>query len=161
MKKTNLICAAVLLMTLIISGCKKEYSNPASTLTGKSTTTAAVPDSMIITPEGLMPKSQVHLIEDGYRLELRNGHVLKIETATGLTSEDFGAVQIAAPNGKNSQPNSISRGFNNRNALAPSGNGWVTYSEWGNMASQPINYFSTNWNVPTAPPKNPGPDRRP
>src|SRR6266567_3524187 len=148
---------AIVIAIFFIGACKKESVFQSSTSShGKTITTNTVADSMMLTPEGLMPKSHVHLVENGYRLEIRAGHMLKIQTATNKLMEDFGKIEAPPGGQKNNLQNPINSNFNGLKSMAPSGNGWVTYSEWGNGNGQPINLFSTNWIVPGTPGTNDG-----
>lgn len=157
MKRNHLFFAVAAMLAIIfcMASCKKESvhqpGNPAKVNVSPAGTIA---DSMMLTPTGLMPKSQIHLVENGFHLEISNGHVLKVKTSTGELAADFGAMHAPVINQKNSPQNNGSTNFQNFNSFAPSGNGWVTYSEWGNTNGQTINSFSTNWIVPGNPSAN-------
>ncbi len=121
-------------------------------------------NSMVLTTIGLIPKSHAHLIEDGYHLEIQNGRVVKVETATGRLSEDFGGIKTiplnpsTAGSGGATQPASIGQNLSRsivppaRAALASdSSKNYTAYAYWKNTTSYPINYFSTTWIVPDTP----------
>jgi hypothetical protein len=102
-------------------------------------------DELIITPGGLRPKSQVHLIEPGYHVSGKGGRLSKVETATGRVVQDFGPISKKKHN----------RAAESRNVSLGEGplpdNGWIENSGWSNTTGQPIAYFSTTWVVPPAP----------
>jgi hypothetical protein len=107
-----------------------------------------------------MLASRVHLVEDGYHLSVREGHVYKVHTASGRLIEDFGAIGQRTPgNNPSAQAGTtpiITHEMRTKRAVPPSGNGWVTWAQWGNTNGQPINYFSSTWSVPSAPATNDG-----
>src|SRR5580698_4598032 len=96
MRKTNfiIVAAAIPLLSFFFAGCKKDSApkSPNAVTNGLSAKSTAA-DSMVLTPEGAMPASQVHLIENGYHLELKGGHVLKVETRSGRLAADFGLLK--------------------------------------------------------------------
>ncbi|MDB5015516.1 MAG: hypothetical protein JWQ84_348 [Mucilaginibacter sp.] len=156
MKTLSKLTFLVLATVFVFNSCKKESISQIGNSNDKASRTSLIPDSMILTPAGMMPKSQVHLIENGYRLEIRANHVLKVKIKTGELMEDFGKIQIPVTIQNKTFQNSNSSKSKNLSLMSPSGNGWVTYSEWGNTNSQPINYFSTSWTVPSNPTTNDG-----
>jgi hypothetical protein len=110
------------------------------------------PAKMVVTPGGLRPQSNVHLIEPGYHLSGKDGVFKKIHTQSGTVIKEFGHIN---------QPHTATR-QQHREMLAnqaaaaapattPRTNGWIIYSGWRNYTGQPITYFSTNWIVPPAP----------
>jgi hypothetical protein len=131
-------------------GCKKQSDiNAVNTLSQQ--------DSLVFTPFGPISRKYVHQIEDGYHLRYLGDHLLKIETSTGKTIEDFGV---------QTQVHSIS-GFHNlsrlnrqdeqanQNTIVPGlGQGWITYAQNNNTLA--VSTFSTFWTVPTAPSTNDG-----
>lgn len=141
--KTLITFTSVIFLGLFLNSCKKE--SPAQH--GSAST-----ESMVLTPEGWRPKSQVHLIEKGYHLAVSSGHILKVRDGNGALIEDFGQLP---PPGILLDYNSTNRKLNKGNTIAPSGNGWITWAEYG-VTNGPISTFSTNWIVPTAPPSNDG-----
>ena len=76
---------------------------------------------MVATPGGMRPKSQVHVLESGYRLSVKGGHVLKINAKTGKMIEDFGESRLISNSNTNSMlfPDPI-------NVTQPS---WVTWAQ--------------------------------
>ena len=159
MKKTSSLFAIITIMAVILctSGCKKDavstFKSPV-TAAQAANSASTIPDSMIMTPYGLMLKSTVHLIEPGYKLEVKDGHVLKIKANTGERIADFGDIQPKTVSGSSGQQNLRFRNLNS--SQAPSGNGWATYAEWGAPTGTPINLFSTTWTVPGNPTTNHG-----
>lgn len=137
MKTIN--CITILLLSFIISGCSKELS----TNTVKSSSDTS---KYILSPEGPILSSNVHLIETGYHLSVQNGHVVKIHSATGIMSEDFGEMH---PNNHEN----IAGGPDNK-AIPAQPSGWITYAQWTNTSSQPFSFFSTDCIVPIAPAGN-------
>ncbi len=139
------IIAAVLIFS---PGCQKHYedNNTASTLQ-QSGSLASLSDALVVTPFGLMPQKNVHSIEAGFSLSMIEGHLNKIENATGKIIEDYGVVKTLDDN-----LNAAKKAMNND--LAPAtASGWVAYSYWSNTdtTAHPVTYFSTTWTVPSAP----------
>src|ERR1700761_5195245 len=145
-----------LLAIMIFNGCKKDLLlKTANQSPGKTGASSSIPDSMMMTPRGLMLKSQVHQVENGYHLEVRGNHVLKIKTATGELKEDFGAMLVVAPiqPSATSQPQTqagtgVAKERNLTLTQPDNVTGWVTYSEWGVNAGSPIGTFSSVWTGP-------------
>ena len=146
-----------LLAILFFNGCRKDTASKTTNQLPVKTiaTSGTIPDDMVMTPRGLMPKSQVHLVETGYHLELRDDHVMKIKDGTGELKEDFGEitltqqVQTVNPSPITKQPGVLKQ--TNLSVIQPNGTGWTTYSEWNAGTSIPIGSFSTTWNVPAVP----------
>lgn len=116
-------------------------------------------EEMVVTPGGLRPKSNVHLIENGYHVNESDGILKKIHTRTGTIVKYLGktntsktktreALRQAASKGKQA---SLSAGI-----AAPITNQWIIYSGWTNDTSSPITFFSTDWVVPPPPATNNG-----
>jgi hypothetical protein len=108
-------------------------------------------DSLVLTPEGLIPASHLHLIENGYHLEIRNGHVLKVEDKTKKIAADFGERKLPSNKStpqQNQTGKQLSSSPNSHTGAFSSISNWITYAEWQNTTGSPINYFSTNWTVP-------------
>jgi hypothetical protein len=146
-KLTSIAMAAFAVIFIGLTGCKKDAAQkPESPVSSKIIQTASIPAGMVQTPGGLMVKSQVHLIEQGYHLEVSNNHVLKVRDNTGALTEDFGVIKTPAGGSSTQQ----GPGFSNLNN-APALNSYTTYSEWGNTNGQTINSFSTKWLVPSNP----------
>lgn len=120
----------VFLAIIAFAGCKKE---------GASVGKPAIPGSdnnqdMVLTPFGLMERSNVHFVGEGYHLSVENGRLQKLETKTGKMIEDYGVVTPKA--------------------IRPAASGWIAYAYWSNPnTSNPITYFTTNWIVPSVPSK--------
>jgi hypothetical protein len=142
--------AALLLAGTMLAGCTKDNVAPKST---SASTTAPKTDEMVLTPAGMMPKSNVHFIEPGSELRVVDGHLQKIESASGKMLQDFGAVTT-------NTGGQIHFGTDaNFDLTRPGGgvvpkavNGWAAYTYWSNSAtSNPITSFTTTWTVPAAP----------
>jgi len=153
MKRKHLLHTALAFAVCLIWGCKKELYNPvtktaiekfssknlATGLSGNDT-------SMIYTPFGPRRRSDVHLIEKGYHLNYSSdGHIQKIETATGKLIKDFGVPTI--PSGSNHVAGKI----NNKYIPATTDTGWDAYATV-TQYKQPVQVTSTTWTVPSAPP---------
>jgi hypothetical protein len=143
MRKFTQLLLAICVTVFVFSSCGKKLETSNNKSTVQNTTNQ---DPMVATPGGLMPKSHVYLVERGYHLSVKDGHVLKINTKTGEVAEDFGD---HLPNSGNATPSHLIPG------LVSIGQGsWVTWLQWDNGSSSPINYFSTTWIVPNAPAVN-------
>lgn len=149
MKKFSKILILAGMAMLIFYGCKKDSGLKTTSPTTKVFNTNSIPDSMMATPFGLMLKTSVHLIESGYHVEVRDGHMFKIKTATGETKADFGAItaanttQLAATG----QSRMVQPSVNASNRIIqPNQNGWKTYAEWHSTSS--MNSLSSVWTVP-------------
>jgi hypothetical protein len=160
MKKISKIASLAFLAALLFNGCKKDQNKSTTGVLPVQTVTAAsIPDGMVMTPQGLMPTASVHLVENGYHLELRGNHVLKIQTATGEMKEDFGAIKVATPtqaptvNASNTATGTVAENGMNRAFVssAPNGSDWMTYAEYSAGTTTPIGLCQTTWTVPAAP----------
>jgi hypothetical protein len=138
MKKLNQLFGYMLLAAIVLSSCKKqdEISDKQSSIQN-----AGNQNLLVATPAGLMPRSKVHLVENGFQLTVKGGHVLKTDTRTGVVAEDYGESHPSNKAGSSSLPTLI-------NISAPS---WVTWAQWDNPSTNPINNFSTSWVVPNNP----------
>ena len=145
MKKIKQFSFVLLAIVAVIfsTGCAKENKQPAN-----SSPAAAGNDEMVLTPEGMMAKSNVHFIEEGFALRIENGHILKVDAKTGRQAEDFGELK-QDPERFNS--NRVTAGLSANNRV-PEVQGWIAYAYWSNpSSSQPITSFTTNWVVPSVP----------
>ena len=130
------------IIIVFFNSCTKENIVPAA----KSSVTNS--NEMVLTPVGLMEKSKVHFIGDGFQLNVENGRLQKIEAATGKMIEDFGEVKFDAKLSLNNPD--ASRFSDDRFPAAASG--WIAYAYWSNPnTNNPITNFTTNWVVPSAP----------
>jgi hypothetical protein len=106
------------------------------------------PQSLVLTPGGWRPRSQVHLIEDGHHVTAKGGRLAKIHTASGKLVQDFGDVSRT----------NFSRAEASRRALHADfplpDIGWIQNTGWSNGTGKPIAYFSTKWVVPPPPASN-------
>ncbi len=119
------------------SACRKEAASPAVTPASNSTT---VNEETVLTPVGYMAKSNVHFIAPGFNLNVANGHLQKIETATGKLVEDFGEVKPLE-----SQYNLAARSVSGNldAARVPYVSGWIAYAYWSNSGSAVTNYSTS------------------
>jgi hypothetical protein len=154
MKKMNLrsLAASVCVLSLLFTSCVKVQES--AKIQTQSTVTDATKSGYITTPEGPMLASDVHLMENGSHLNIANGHVYKIESATGRTLADFGELRPA--NGyKLRMPNtSLQQGakIDNTAGIQPPGTnpGWIVWSQWPSGGGA-ITSLSTSWVIPAGP----------
>jgi hypothetical protein len=131
-------------LIFLFNSCSKETVSPAA----KPAVTSQPTDEMVLTPVGLMEKSKVHFVGEGFQLNVENGRLQKVETSTGRVIEDYGEVKRDIRLQFN-QGLDASRFSDNR---LPAASGWIAYAYWSNSATtNPITYFTTNWVVPSAP----------
>jgi len=127
---------------LFFNSCTKENVKQATTSSSTNS------DELVLTPVGLMEKSKVHFIGDGFQLNVANGRLQKIETSTGKMIEDFGEVKF-------DQRLSFANGTASRfsdDRIPAAASGWIAYAYWSNpTTSNPITSFTTNWVVPSVP----------
>jgi hypothetical protein len=147
MKKIKQCPAVLVAMIAVIfsTGCAKENKQAAATVP-----VASGNEEMVLTPEGMMAKSQVHFIEEGFALRIENGHILKVDAKTGSPAEDFGELkQDPERFNLNREPAAVS----DKNRV-PEVQGWIAYAYWSNPSSStPITSFTTDWVVPSVPSK--------
>jgi hypothetical protein len=122
-------------------------------------------NEMVYTPAGLMPRSQVHLIKQGYRLNIniKDSILEEVQVKTNKVIESFGKInkkELIKNFGRNNissskSQNQVLRKYDKGNLykrLVPTyGSGWITYAGWTNTGTSPINYVSTSWKVPSTP----------
>lgn len=102
----------------------------------KESTQAPIPptqpdNDLVITPAGLMHRSNVHFVAPGSHLSVEKGRLQRIDSKTGNALEDFGEVKITPTR------------------IAAAVQGWIAYTYWSNPStSNPITNFTTNWTVP-------------
>lgn len=129
----RIVCAALLLLT----ACRKDNAKSPSAPT---TTDDAAGSDLVLTPAGLMSRSNVHFIAPGYVLSVEHGRLQKLESKTGRMIEDFGEVKSTA--------------VSPAGVRAAAASGWIAYAFWSNpTTSSPITNFTTNWVVPSVPSK--------
>lgn len=142
--KAAFMLSVLFIFAITITGCNKQSVRPAAST--KATTTTDQ-EKMVATPFGLVAASKVHLVEQGTEVAAVNGHVTKINSATGAVIEDYGAITtVNASEGSN-----LSRFSTHALAVQTGGvgNGYYVY---GNLPSgKNIQSFSTSWVVPGAP----------
>lgn len=156
MKKNHfcVVIVAIFAAIFFMTGCKKDLS-PATTSQLVKKNAQLTTDPMVATPAGLMPKSHVHVIEQAYQLKIQDGHVFKILASNGKIMADFGEIKAPAAYLSDSFSRSIVKGLTRTGVVPPTGSQpWQTWSEFQNTNQNMINYFSTNWVVPSSPTTN-------
>ncbi len=148
--KTSYLVGFGILAGLVFAfpGCVKHTDIPASS--ASSSTDILQQDSIIITPFGPRKRSDVHLIESGYHLSFKEGHLLKVNDQNGKVEEDFGVQTVT----KNITTQAEGRS-GDRNVVPPQlGQGWITFAQ--NNTTLSVVGFTTQWTVPVPPPTNHG-----
>lgn len=148
-------CLLVLSM-FIIPGCKKDLRTSSDPSSAASKSQTSLPDSIVVTPAGFLPKSHIHIIETGYHVEVRSDHVLKVSTSSGKIAEDFGQTHQPALKSNNSRQtlggrNGNPQTGNSTTVPGPTAINWQTYAEWNNTSASPITQFNSSWVVPNNP----------
>ena len=116
-------------------------------------------DELVITPGGKRPKSNVHLIENGFHVNLKDGILREINSATNDVVKELGKGDSVRPEhfiNRNILRKSVMRIMShNLETIAASSSPitdrWIIYSGWQNETGNPISYFSTKWIVPPPP----------
>ncbi len=148
-QKIRVLATAVGVILFSLAGCKKDASqkavNAAATNGGQNGSTS---DPLVLTPGGWLPKSHVHFVEPGYHLDVRTGHVLKIEDASGKIAADFGERHLSMGGPQTQPQKSFGKSFT-ATPTNPGTDGWVGFSNWN--SAYPITYFSSRWTVPGTP----------
>lgn len=114
-------------------------------------------EELVITPGGARPKSQVHLIEAGYHIDIRGGVVYKVNTSTRTIAKDLGKINSGKEenfinrNILRSPIQELTRKATSGSAPSPITDRWIVYSGWRNNSGHPITYFNTSWIVPPPP----------
>lgn len=122
----HILLAAVTMMAIVFFGSCRKESAADRTASGTSD------EEMVLTPVGLMERSKVHFVGEGYQLSVVKGRLQKVDAKSGKTIEDFGEVK--------------------RNVIPATASGWIAYAYWSNTnTANPITNFTTNWVVPSAP----------
>jgi|SRR6185312_5167260 len=144
-------------------GCKKDLVISTSKIQEKSTQSST---KMVLFPgAGLVPASQVHLIEPDNYLSRQNGHILKLEKRTNRIVQDFGKFDqgfINPPNGASQPSGALVRSLKRKtpgavpSGVNPAWADWALWQDSNNQGQETINTFSTNWIVPSAPSINDG-----
>jgi hypothetical protein len=140
---------SLIIFSIISPACKKAMNDA---IAKKTITAPTGTGGYVLTPGGPRLAANVHLIEKGFHIAVQNGHVLKIETATGKVVEDFG-LRDAKPDDKITTE-THDRSANN--TVEPVMSGWMAFTQWLNTGNQQINSFSTSMTVPAAPTENDG-----
>jgi hypothetical protein len=132
--KTLAMCA--LLVLQVLSG----LASPVATDTT---------EELVMTPGGLIPKSNVHAVPDGARIH-HTPTAIQIIDADGtiLHSTDLTLSKKTSGTVLGGNP---AAGGATRIAPRELNSGYVAYSYWESTTSSPISTFSTSWAVPPAP----------
>jgi hypothetical protein len=126
-----------LVTVLAFAACQKSAVAPAK----------SSGDALVLTPAGYMAASRVHFIAEGFHLSVQNGHLQKLENATGRLAEDFGEFKPAEQRFNPRTPAHASP-----DKVVPYVEGWIAYTYWQNpTTSTPVTSFSTTWTVPSTP----------
>jgi hypothetical protein len=150
------------MLILLINACKKDAGPTSNANKNNSnsikvtSSSSGVPAGYTRTSAGLIPDSNVTLIEDGYQLTFLNGHAYKMHAATGKLVKDLGKVIPNSIGIRTSNPASPRiRSLNALNDAAIFGEttqGAVTYAEWANPnPANPITNFTSSFIVPQWP----------
>ena len=159
MKILSKLTFLALLAILFFSGCKKDsvVQSVSSGTTKNVSYSTSVPDGYTMTSVGLIPDSNVTLIEDGYKISFMNGHAYKLHIASGKLVRDLGKIMPntastrVASNSINPRVESLSR-LMDAAIFGSTSQGWVTYAQWQNQStSNPITNFTSNFTVPMWP----------
>jgi len=108
----------------------------------------SIGNEMVLTPEGLRKKADVHHVESSCYLSVENGHIVKRNNKTKNLVIDYGEV---SKNTSSMQQNRAAGQQSTQAVDSTFGDGWITYAYWSNTSSKPISYLSTNWIVPNDP----------
>lgn len=158
--KRKIITLTGCVLLLLIQACKKDISHSSAT-TKKISSLTSIPDGYTMTSVGLLPDSNITVIEKGYKLSFINGHAYKVHLASGNIVKDFGEVMpniynrravsnLMGPHSRNFNPSTADLIFGNSGQT----NNWITYAQWQNTTANPITNFTTNFIVPNAPTSN-------
>ncbi|PUZ27227.1 hypothetical protein GA0116948_11738 [Chitinophaga costaii] len=149
----NVVTLAALFACFLISftGCSKK--DAARSNFSDLLSVANLSDSLMVTPFGVLPKSKVHKIDQGYSLSYSDNRLQMVDAKTRKLSKDFGVqtpVKVDA---------SISAAFSKKTGSAENvqravtspglGSGWITYAQ--NATTVPVRFFGTNFIVPNNP----------
>src|SRR5579859_174708 len=88
----SLLAATIVVGLFLLGGCSKQLP-----LTPSSPANSAVStEDLVATPAGMLPRSHTFLVEPGYHVFVKNGHVWKRQTGTGKLVKDFGGINRSA-----------------------------------------------------------------
>ena len=104
---------------------------PTDASQGSGERSVSAMSSMILTPGGLRPRSRVHLIGPGQKVDVAGGQLGLVDLAARAEGE--------APTSGRPGP--------------PSASNWIVYAGWFNTTGSPITSFRTAWRVPPLPAK--------
>lgn len=114
-------------------------------------------DELVITPGGLRPKKNVHLVESGFDIVFKDGVLLKVAKESKIVAEELGVIDTAKPehfinrNLLRKPAQDLSPGAEVPLVRAPVTDKWIVYAGWPNSTELPISYFSATWEVPPPP----------
>ncbi|HET6254432.1 MAG TPA: hypothetical protein VFE32_10175 [Puia sp.] len=152
MKQPKQLLLTVFVAVLLFSACTKVPEITSKHSTG--TTTTSDQDELVATPGGLLPRSHVHAIENGYAVLRNGGHLYKIERQSGNIVEDFGPIKSSAEKRSiGGRPHDLTPSVSPmaptwpNNAVA----GWLTYAYWEYTGSGILKSLQTNYTVPSIP----------
>jgi hypothetical protein len=115
---------------LLFTACSKEIAPPSPASSSMPAATERSSD-LVITPAGLMPRSNVHHLPSAHYLSFENGRIQQFEKLTDRLVADFGDVKVVP-------------------SRAPEAQGWIAYAYWTNKGKA-ITGFTTDWTVPSTP----------
>ena len=101
-------------------------------------------DDLVLTPGGLRPRSQVHLIESGAVIDGTDGRLRKLGPSSEMLA-DFGVLQRHIAD-MPLQPGNVAHP--EPKATPAFGSGWITFASWTNTTGTPASSFSTTWVIP-------------
>jgi hypothetical protein len=104
-------------------------------------------DDLVLTPGGLRPRSQVHLIESGAVIDGTDGRLRKLSPSSEMLA-DFGVLQRHIAD-MPLQPGNVAHP--EAKATPAFGSGWITFASWTNTTGTPASSFSTTWVIPDPP----------
>ncbi len=108
-------------------------------------------DELVVTPGGLRPKSNVHLIENGTHVGLKNGVLIKVNNETKSIIKELGKINKIEHHLNRNSLRKFEKHENKIMGQPPITDKWIIYSGWQNETGNPISYFSTKWIVPPEP----------
>jgi hypothetical protein len=145
--------ATVTILFFALNSCKKELYGP--TAKTKSGVDAPITEdtTTVMTPFGRRLKSEVVLIEPGYHLSYnKDGHIQKIETATGKMIRDFGMPKRPAIAEANLNTNTNDKSVHDAVFPTDTVKNWTVWAKAVTYKQGPtFQAFSTTWKVPNLP----------
>jgi hypothetical protein len=109
-------------------------------------------EELVPTPGGYRLKSQVHQVEPGNILRLRDNHIQKLDTSNAVVANyekvDSSSRRPLLRGNASVTTKTIPESKKELPAPAPN---WITFAYWSNGTSNPISSFKTTWVVPPPP----------